>query len=69
MEVEPRVFQGSPECLDHRIGKRDLDLSQDTRPLLVIQQIIDWSVDVLAALVRDHDRLLGTIVQLNSGFA
>jgi hypothetical protein len=63
------VLQGSPERLDHRIGKRDLDLSQNARQFLAIQQIIDSSVDVLTSRVRDNDRMPGTIVQLNNGFA
>jgi hypothetical protein len=46
MKVEPTVLQGSPERLDHRIGERELDLSQDPRQLLFIQQIVDGSVDV-----------------------
>jgi ABC-type transport system involved in Fe-S cluster assembly fused permease/ATPase subunit len=37
MKVEPRVLQGSPECLDHRIGERDLDLSQDSRQFLAVK--------------------------------
>ena len=41
MGIEPRVFQGSPECLDHRIREGHLDLSKDARQFLVIQQIID----------------------------
>jgi len=37
MEVEPSVLQGSPEGLDHRIGKRDLDLGQDARQVLTVE--------------------------------
>jgi hypothetical protein len=69
MEVEPSVLQGSPKRLDHRIGKGDLYLSQDARPFLVIQHIIDGSIDVLASRVCDNDRMLGTIVQLGDSFA
>jgi hypothetical protein len=36
MKVEQSVLQGSPERLDHRIGKRDLDLGQDARQFLII---------------------------------
>ncbi len=37
MEVEPRVLQGSPECLDHRIGKPDFDLRQNARQVLTVE--------------------------------
>jgi len=37
MEVEPSVLQGSPKRLDHRIGKRDLDLGQNTRQCLSVK--------------------------------
>ena len=37
VKVEPSVLQGSPERLDHRIGKRDLDLSQDARQVLAVE--------------------------------
>ena len=49
MQVEPRMFQGSPKSLDHRIREGHLDLSQDARQFLIIYQIIDGSVDVLAS--------------------
>jgi hypothetical protein len=68
MEVEPGVFQRSPECLDHRIREAHLDLSKNACPFLVIQQIINCSVHVLASRIRNHDRLLGTIFQPNDRF-
>jgi len=68
MEVEPSVLQGTPERLDHRIRKGDLDLGQDARQRLAVEKAINGSVHVLAARVRDHDRVLGTILQLKNGF-
>ncbi len=67
MKVEPRVLQGSPECLDHRIGERDLDLSQHARQFLAIQKVFDGSV--LASRVHHHDWMIGAIVELNDRFA
>ena len=69
MKVEPRVLQRSPERLDHRIGKGHLDLGEDARQFFVIQQIVDGSVHVLTSRIRDDDRVPGTIVELNNGFA
>jgi len=69
VKVEPSVLQGSPERLDHRIGRCDFDLSQDTRQFLAIEQIIDSSVHVLASRVRHHDCMIGATVELNDRFA
>ncbi len=69
MKVEPRVLQGSPECLDHRIRERDLDLSQDPRQTLAVQQFVYGSVDVLASRVCHHDGMSRAVAQLNGRFA
>ena len=69
VKVEPSVLQGSPERLDHRIGKGHVDLGEDARQFLVIQQTIDGSVHVLASRIHHHDCVLGAFIELHNGFA
>ncbi len=45
MKVEPRVFQGSPECFDYRIREGHLDLSQNPRQFLAVEPIIDGALN------------------------
>ena len=68
MKVERRVLQGSPECLDHRVRERDLDLSQEPRQSLAIQQVLDGAVDVLASRVCHHDQAISAMSQLSDRF-
>jgi hypothetical protein len=49
VEEQPVVFEGAPPGLDHRIGERDFDLSEDAAETSEAQECIDVTVDVLDA--------------------
>jgi hypothetical protein len=53
MQVEPAVFQGTPPCFDHGIGKADLDLGENAPKLSETEKVVDLVVDILAARVGD----------------
>ena len=45
MQVEPAVFQGTPPCFDHGIGKADLDLGENAPKLSETEKVVDLVVD------------------------
>ncbi len=69
-----REWSYSHECFSDRqnasiieFEKGHLDLSQNAREFFAVENVIDGSVDILTPRVRDDDRLIGTIDQLNGG--
>ena len=54
MQVEPSVFQRTPPCFDHGIGKADLDLGEYAAQLSETKKVVDLVIDVLDARVGDH---------------